>query len=472
MKKFLMFLFYAFLAMLTACANPNIPQRQKPERPEDIVIPMNSEEPGFSEQKGEGETKGGGGFVLLSDANAAFSNHFGTEQGYYRFTESQKIANGLYGRHLTYIDYAQREEVYLCSDSACLHDSATCSSVFLDDEFGRDPLLFVWEETLYVLGREYDDDGTVVVFEGGDGGGKPDMAAPALYRMELDGSDRKKIYTFPQDTVVEKLVFGSEDALWFVIKEPVFEQEGNQAYTLAKERRLCKYCIAENKMTEDASLDFGDNSQYEVIGGHGSLLVLSSVVYPNGMSERDVMRLDDDEWREVWQNSSTIYSTFDVAAQEKKEIYRTDNKEMSYCAVRGGMLFIANSVSGEITRLNLDTGEQSVLASLKQNYIYYVLGDTLCCVSTEDVNDKSLYFVNMESGEVKRSTLTNLSLGWELDILAETEQEVLVIYDYDAKDNGDGSYEILQYKYALISKEDLYNSVAGYKPVTMLGRGR
>lgn len=136
------------------------------------------------------------------------------------------------------------------------------------------------------------------------------------------------------------------------------------------------------------------------------------------------------------------------------------------------MLFIANSVSGEITRLNLDTGEQSVLASLKQNYIYYVLGDTLCCVSTEDVNDKSLYFVDMESGEVKRSTLTNLSLGWELDILAETEQEVLVIYDYDAKDNGDGSYEILQYKYALISKEDLYNSVAGYKPVTMLGRGR
>ena len=98
--------------------------------------------------------------------------------------------------------------------------------------------------------------------------------------------------------------------------------------------------------------------------------------------------------------------------------------------------------------------------------------DTLCCVSIEDVNDKSLYFVDMESGEVKRSMLTNLSLGWQLDILAETEREVLVIYDYDAKDNGDGSYEILQYKYALISKEDLYNGVAGYKPVTMLGRGR
>ena len=137
MKKILIFLFYAFLAMLTACANPNIPQRQKPERPEDIMIPMNSEAD-ISGQKGEGETKGGedgSGFVLLSDANSAFSNHFGTEQGYYQFTESQEIADGLYGKHLTYIDYAQREEVYLCSDSACLHNSATCSSVFLDEEF-------------------------------------------------------------------------------------------------------------------------------------------------------------------------------------------------------------------------------------------------------------------------------------------------------------------------------------------------
>lgn len=470
MKKILIFLFYAFLAMLTACANPNIPQRQKPERPEDIMIPMNSEAD-ISGQKGEGETKGGedgSGFVLLSDANSTFSNHFGTEQGYYQFTESQEIADGLYGRRLTYIDYAQREEVYLCSDSACLHNSATCSSVFLDDEFGRDPLPFVWEETLYVLGREYDEDGVVEVL----GGGAPDMAVAALYRMELDGSDRKKIYTFPEDTVVEMLVFGSKDALWFVTKEPVFEQEGSQTYTLAKERRLCRYSIADNEMSEGISLDFGDNIQYKVIGGHGSLLVLSGVAYPDGMSETDVMRLDDDEWRNVWQNSSTVYSTFDVETQEKKEIYRTDNREMSFCAVKGSTLFIADSVSGEITRLNLDTGEQSVLASLKQNYIYYVLRDTLCCVNTEDANDNSLYFVDMESGEVKRSMLTNLSLGWELDILAETEREVLVIYDYDAKDNGDGSYEILQYKYALISKEDLYNGVAGYKPVTMLGRGR
>lgn len=472
MKKILIFLFYAFLAMLTACANPNIPQRQKPERPEDIMTPVDSEAD-ISGQKGEGGTKGGegeSGFVLLSDANSAFSNHFGTEQGYYRFTESQEIADGLYGRHLTYIDYTQREEVYLCSDSACMHNSATCSSVFSDDEFGMDPLPFVWEETLYVLGREHDEDGTTVVFGEGDGGGEPDMAAAALYRMEPDGSGRKRIYTFPEDIVVEKLVFGSRDALWFVIKEPVFEQEGNQTYTLAKERRLCRYDITDNKMSEGISLDFGDNIQYKVIGGYGSLLVLSGVVYPDGMSETDVMRLNDDEWRNVWSNSSTIYSTFDVSTQEKKEVYRTDNREISFCAVKGGMLFIADSGSGEITRLNLDTGEQSFLASLKQNYIYYVLQDTLCCVSVENAEDKSLYFVDMESGEVKRSMLTNLSLGWTLDILAETEQEVLVIYDYDAKDSGDGSYEILQYKYALISKEDLYNGVAGYKPVTVLGR--
>lgn len=467
MKKILMFLFSVFSLLLMACANPNIPQRQ---RPENMTVPISSEEQGFSQQMGEGDDGGrdaGGGFVLLSDINTAFPNHFGTEQGYYQFTGRQKIADGLYGRYLTYIDYASREEVYLCSDSACLHNSATCSSVFLNDEFGEEPIPFVWGDALYVLSRDFDNEGGVAFFAGG---GEPDMATAALYCMKTDGSDRKKIYTFPEDTVVEELVFGSEDTLWFITKEPVFEQEANQTYTLARDRRLCRYNIADNKMSEGVPLDFGDNIQYKVIGGHGSLLVLSGVAYPNGMSEVEVMRLDDDEWRDVWQESTTIYSTFDVATQEKKEIYRKDNRELSYCAVKEGMLFIADPVSGEIKKLNLDTGEQSVLASQKPNYIYYVLRDALCCVNVEDIGDKSLYFVDMESGEVKRSMLTNLSLGWALEILAETEREVLVIYDYDARDNGDGSYEILQYKYALIAKEDLYNGVAGYEPITMLGR--
>lgn len=461
MKKNLIFLLTAFLLSSAACANPNIPQRQ---RPGDMIVPVTSQQQALPVQNG----RDGDGFILLGDANSSFSNHFGTEQGYYQFTESCQIADGLYGRYLTYIDYASKEEVYLCSDSACLHNSATCSSVFLDDEFGIDSMPFVWGNMLYVLGREYDDDGAVAF--GTESA--PEKVPAALYCMEPDGSDRRKLYTFPEDTVVEKLVLGSGDALWFVTKEPVFEQEGSKTYTLAKERRLCRYSITENKMSDGISLTFGDNMQYKVLGGHGSLLVLSGVAYPDGMSEMDVMRLDDADWREVWENSTTVYSTFDVITQEKKEIYRTDNSRLSCCAVRGGMLFIAGLESGEITKLNLDTGEQSVLTTLSQNYIYFTLQDMLCCVSTNDIEDKSLYFVDMESGEVKRSMLTNLSLGWTLDILAETDTDVLVIYDYDAKDNGDGSYEIRQYKYALISKEDLYNGVAGYKPITMLGGGR
>lgn len=318
MKKNLIFLLTAFLLSSTACANPNIPQRQ---RPGDMMVPVTSQQQALPVQNGPD----GDGFVLLGDANSSFSNHFGTEQGYYQFTESCQIADGLYGRYLTYIDYASKEEVYLCSDSACLHNSATCSSVFLDDEFGIDSMPFVWGNMLYVLGREYDDDGAVAF--GTESA--PEKVPAALYCMEPDGSDRRKLYTFPEDTVVEKLVLGSGDALWFVTKEPVFEQEGNKTYTLAKERRLCRYSITENKMSDGISLTFGDNMQYKVLGGHGSLLVLSGVAYPDGMSEMDVMRLDDADWREVWENSTTVYSTFDVITQEKKEIYRTDNSRLS-----------------------------------------------------------------------------------------------------------------------------------------------
>lgn len=442
---------------LTACGT----DRQESSKSSEV-----SSEPGGTQQQTVSNE-----LTLLCDDSSSFSNHFGTESGFYYFTESNKIADKLSGMHLMYIDYATKKEVFLCSDSGCLHDSEQCSSVYAQDEFGTDSLPFVWGDALYVLSRDYDTDGNTS-FNFGEGATTPEAKKVNLYRMNLDGSSRQKIYTFSDDITTEKLVFGDGDNLWFVTKKLQTQSEKAGDYTTSTDRNLSKYSISENKIIDTISLDFGDNIYQTVVGASGGTFVLNGVAYPDGMSEADVMKLSDEEWKEICKNSSTIYSSLDVRSKNKKEIYCIDSSGMqSTCSVKDGVLFVSDCGDSGIVKINLASGKKTKFANLAQNYIYFSLADTLCCLDTGKTDDTTLYFADMKTGEIYHSTLTNKSLGWQLDVLADTDDQVLVVYDYDATENGD-QYTINAYKYALISKDDLYNSKANYSPIAMAGGGK
>ncbi|MDO5601638.1 MAG: hypothetical protein Q4G07_02600 [Oscillospiraceae bacterium] len=459
MKKISLFLLSAVLVLsLSACG--------KDEQRADAPSTLSTGQSGTQQQTANA------GITLLCDGSSSFSNHFGTESGFYYFTQNDKIADGLFGMHLMYIDYATKKEVYLCSDSGCRHDSDKCSSVYAQGEFGIDSLPFVWGDSLYVLNRGYDNDGGVSYALGGDPS-SPEAQADTLYRMALDGSSREKIYTFPDNITTEKLVFGDGEYLWFVTKRLETEYDAVGNYTASTDRNLSKYSIERNEIVDTISLEFGDNIYQTVIGAAGNSFILNGVAYPDGMSEKETAKLADEEWKEIYKNSSTVYAALDCENKSKTEIYRADNKaQQSACTVRDGYLYISGGEG--IIKIDVFTGEKTPLAALAQTYIYFTLSDTLCCTSLGENPDPTLYFVDMKSGETYHSTLTNRSLGWQLDILADAGENVLAVYDYDVSEkSSDGAYEIYQYRYALISKDDLYASrAAGWMPVEMAGSGK
>lgn len=409
---------------------------------------------------------------LLLDGSTSFPNHFSTDGGFYYFSELESIGAELYGMHLMYIDYASKKEVFLCSDTACQHNTETCSSVFTMKEFGTDSLLFVHGGWLYVLNRESDQDGSTAIDMTGEGAGQsPESKPVVLYRMGLDGSSRQSVFTFPANTTVEKIVFSDGADLWFVTKTLEFERDGSATYTSSTNRMLAKLSLSQSKFVSEIPLEFGDNTHHKVIGGSGTQFVLLGVAYPQGMSEKDTMKLSDAEWKEIYKNSSTICSTLDATSKQIKEIYQRPNRMLSLnCVVKEGYLYASDEENGDILKIDLNSGEKSTLATLPQNYIYYALDDALCCWATGASLDNSLYFVDLKTGAVKQGTLTNKRLGWKLDILADAGDQVLVIYDYEATSHGDGSYEITNYQYGLIDKSDLYNSVDQFEPIAMAGR--
>lgn len=466
MKKFLAILFAVLmLLLLPACgldghagdgtktsvspgSNPETPQSSGP-----VQMP-------------EGDIR------LLCDDSSSFSNHFSTDGGFYYFTELEPIGSELYGMHLMYIDYATKKEVYLCSDPGCQHNTEACSSVFSMKEFGIDSLLFVHGGWLYVVNREFDQDGSAAIDMTGEGAGQsPESKPVVLYRMGLDGSSRQRVFTFPANAAVEKIVFSDGADLWFVTKTLEFERDGSANYTSSTNRTLSKLSLSQNKFVSEIPLEFGDNMHHKIIGGSGNQFVLLGVAYPQGMSEKEIMKLSDAEWREIYKNSSTVCSTLDATSKQIKEVYQRSNSLLSLnCVVKEGYLYASDAENSGILKIDLNTGESSTLATLPQNYIYYALDDALCCWDTGASLDNSLYFVDLITGSVKQGTLTNKRLGWKLDILADAGDQVLVIYDYEATPHGDGSYEITNYQYGLINKSDLYNSVDKFEPIAMAGR--
>lgn len=397
-----------------------------------------------------------------------------TEEGYYYLTEeTEELSDGSYGAHLMYMDFATQQEVYLCSNTACNHDTPDCTSVFLYEDFPSfSTRIFIYKDMLYILSKEYDTEGTVITSLAGDSEGEIESSPAVLYRANLDGTDREKVYAFDSDVTVEDLVLGDSSGIYLVTKKTETSKSGSSTYTTSTDRNLILVDVEKGTETKVCSLELNDDISWKVRGCFDNKLVLEGVDYGKKMSAGEIM--DDDGWKESYENSSQVYALLAIDSGAYEEVYRVSNKELNSAEIKGNMMYISNSGTGEIRSVDLFTGEEKTLCSLPQNSIYGMIGDKLCCYDWSGNKDYTFYYVDVNTGEISHSSLVNKSLGWSLEFRAELVDDVLVIYDYDytPSDLQDDAYEINCYKYALISKEDLYAGVANYRPIQMIGKGK
>ena len=416
-----------------------------------------------------------GDLQLLNDSDHLANCY--TKDGYYYLTEdSTELADGTWGMHLMYMDFTTKQEVYLCSNAGCKHNTADCPSVFLMDEF---PLyscgIFVYGDKLYVLSKESDSEGSVtqdLMVSSDDTVVETEAAKAALYEMNLDGTNRQKVFTFDEGLAVEDVVLGDDTGLYFVTKKLSNTMgEGNNSVTTSTDRKLVFWNKSTKKAEDLCSLNFDDGINWKIVGCLKNALVLDGTDYGKTLTTDDYTQSDDD-WNNMYKNSSDVIATLDLNTKTLDEKYRMDNATLHSIAAMDGKLYVSNSDTGEIKAVDLETKEEKLLCTLVQNYIMGTFDHVLCCDTWKDENDHTYYFVNTDTGEVQHSSLVNQALGWNLEFKAEVGSQILVIYDYEYTPLGDDSYDITQYKYALIDKDDLYAGNAKYEPIQMMGKGR
>ncbi len=472
----------ALTVSLSACAGDAPEQSNLPDVQTGIVSEeTDSEEDaarGTAEGGANGEESSGSGLRLLYELGKEGCN---TREGYYYLTkELEKLADGNYGIHLMYMDFTTQQEIYLCSNAGCSHNTADCPAVFLYEDFPpyTSPL-FVHGDGLYILSKEMDSDGgmsTSVSYFGDAEGLMPGNAdigenSTILYRMNLDGTQREKIHTFDPSLTLEDYVMADENGIYVIAKKLSTERDGQDAYVTSSQRRLLYLDLGTGEEREVCGLDLGGNISWQLAGCYGRSLVMEGTDYGREISREEM--LDDNVWRDLYLNSEEIFAVFDLDSRQLTEKYRMPNRNDSSALAEGNQLYISDEGEGVLKAVDLRDGSERILCRQENDFfrIWYIIGDKLCCKNKD--TDATFYYVDIHTGEISHSALVNKSLGWSLEFRAVLDSEVLVIYDYEAlpSELNEDAYDILQYKYALISKEDLFSGNANYRPIQMTGNG-
>lgn len=398
-----------------------------------------------------------------------------TMDGYYYLTfESVKLADGNYGSHLMYMDFDSGQEVYLCNNAGCNHDTAECPSVFLYDEFpSAETLLFVHGNGLYLLSKDSDSDGSMqsnISFEGEPAASSTeDSRSATLYRTNLDGTGREKVYTFPAGLILEDFVLGDEKGIYVVTKKLTADKSGADTYINSSERRLVYLDLEKRQEQEVCSMDFDGTFSWRVKGCFSSKLVLEGTDYGREVSNEEIF--DDDAYKNLYEKSKERYATLDLTSGQLNQVYSIGNEEMNSAVTENGVLYVSSAVDNSVKAVDLDTGEEELLCGGMDQYYYLYdkIGNKLRCEN--ETYDSTFTYLDVNTGDICHSSLVNKSLGWSLEVRAVVGSDVLVIYDYEATPNGDGSYEITRYQYGLISQEDLFAGRENYRKIDMIGAG-
>lgn len=397
-----------------------------------------------------------------------------TENGYYYLTtEMEELSDGNFGTHLMYMDFAAQQEIYLCSNAGCTHNSQDCPSVFPCDDFPLyTTILFVWKDSLYVLSKKSDDDGSSIQFFGeriGDSDYMEERSA-VLYKMNLDGTGRERFYVFDASLTLEDLVLCDETGLYVVTKKLSAQEEEEGTFINSAERRLV-YLDPESKEIKDiCNLEFGDSISWHLADCYGRTLVLEGIDYKREVSNEELY--DDDAYKDIFDNSEEIVATLSIDNGSPVVRYRMSNQALNSSVIDRNMLYVSSEADGVVRSVDLITGQEKELYRAQEGacYLYQKIGDKLCC--EEKLEGHEFSYIDVDTGEICRSSLVNKSLGWRLEFRGVLDSDVLVIYDYEATPLYGESYEIIRYQFGLISQEDLFAGNDNFRRINMIGKGR
>ena len=386
----------------------------------------------------------------------------GTAAGAYRLVYR---ADG--SSNITYIDYATRSEIYLCNRPNCTHDNESCTSWLPMDGISKD--VFVAGDHLVIL---YHGSASAV-----DEFGPASM--PHIDIANLDGSQRKTLITLDAACEMNLPILSDGNSLVFLTT--VVQQTGN---VVSSANQLVRIPFDEGKLQVlyDFSADTpqGDDlidCPWFLYGAtdNGFIVKNIAVSVPVKPGQTGIVQ-------EVQQHN--IYK---LQAQNGKlameEVFSYPGGAYGEYLYHNNLYQLTlDDTNVRLSRLDLTTGKKEDIAdhlSVGDNDMISftgVYGGKLVLSSWHD-NAPVRVMVDLDTHEVKPCTLTYQEGEQERPvwIFAESKDAYLVVFRCEfyteavkGKLGDVRNVQRVRDIYGLIDKQDYWNSVPNYKPLTPL----
>lgn len=485
MKRFITILLAAALTLsLTACDKAD----NNPESSSEGSSAQNGSSTEQSTTAEENEPIENTGLTeLTSTVRFTISPSCGTETGMY-YMDSLSLGKG--NGYLMYIDYATKQEVYVCADSSCKHDSDRCTSFFSRDEFfTRDnSCMFSYGGSLYYLSLPNYSEGGVGTRPAINDDEERDQA---LYRMNLDGSNRERVFTFDKDIAVDSFVAGDGNDLWFYVRTPFIEynEKTKMYYSNSKDKAMIRLSLSDRTIVERIPLKNNDRLDcYRVLGCVGDKFIFSVDDYPEGITIKNIFEIrtdvapgpefiiSDPRLEEIRQKTDEVNFTLDAKTKETKEIFRYNRVDgygyRHYFS--GDIMYICDYEDDSAVEVNMLTGEQTASEHFSPKDDYRVRGMLdgrfvfSPFVEGDEPKDGPIYFSDPSTGEITKTELH--SPAWQDRPIVESVVTfgggyVLILGEEISIENKHFGVGGFYYEYYVMTTDDFFNGVDNLMPV-------
>lgn len=207
----------------------------------------------------EGKSKIEDGNLESSKDNSKVSSNINDKNENVVHIEPGKISNfdkGYYyinnednGNNIKYFDYSAKKEIYLCNKPNCKHNTKECSS-YLNRAEAND--LFVYNNYIYLISGS----GSTTIISatmGEEGTSIPEVGGPTpiIYRMNLDGTNKTKLFECPSGVELSSsFIFDGNNLYTFFSKSKTIESSKNSYTSLETDRKLVKINLETKKYEE------------------------------------------------------------------------------------------------------------------------------------------------------------------------------------------------------------------------------
>ena len=165
------------------------------------------------------------------------------DKGYYY------INDGDDGNNIKFFDYSAKKEIYLCNKPNCKHDTKECSS-YLNIAEAND--LFVYNNYLYLIsGSGSTTIMSATMGEGGTSISEEGGPTPIIYRMNLDGTNKTKLFECPSGVELgSSFIVEGNNLYTFFSKNKTVELSKNSYASVETDRELVKINLETKKYEE------------------------------------------------------------------------------------------------------------------------------------------------------------------------------------------------------------------------------